>query len=277
MLGYVFNDPTLLDEAMTLPYSSSGVSYRRLAFLGDRVLGVVVAERLYTNCPDLRPEGLSRSMDRVVSNASLRRIADSMGLGRKIVRAKGMQAREAQVLAGIFEAVIAAIFLDCGRSYDTVRGVLEPLLFPDTAPAQRAEKVTEPTVVAEAPALSVEDVGRLSRLLDATPPLPNDFEEATNIAPDYDFAAVTWLVVQDPVERVREVVLGVTGTVPLFRKRRNGVEHRGKVVVDVVLGYNGSSRHLGSGQGRDLASASHDAAEALLRDNAKKLRRSLSA
>ena len=119
-LGHVFADSGLLDRALT--HSSAGAddvrSNERLEFLGDRVLGLLVAEMLFELYPDA-PEGpLSRRHDRLVRKSTLAEIAKSLDLGGYLKLARGESAsggrHKAGILADAMEAVIAAIYLDGG-------------------------------------------------------------------------------------------------------------------------------------------------------------------
>lgn len=268
--GYVFKDTALLEEALTMVHPTGKSNYRRLAFLGDRVLGVCVAEWLHTTYPNLGLSNLTDELQRVVSNRNLRRLANSLGLGERVICPRGMEVGK-EPMANIFEAVTAAIFLDSGKCYATVSRVIVPLLFPNDAPAQRAETSS---------LLSDDDLAQLACLLGVTstlpplPPVPDDLREAIETAPVYDFEEVARPLPQDPVNQVREMVHGMKGVTPVFRIRRDGVAG-GKVVVDVMVGWNGSSYRLGSGQGKSFTSASRVAAVTLLKDDAMKLRRSL--
>ena len=85
-LGYTFSDPALLENALT--HSSRAnesrgklLSNERLEFLGDSILGMVVADHLYRNHPDL-PEGdLTRTRAALVCEESLVEVARELGLG----------------------------------------------------------------------------------------------------------------------------------------------------------------------------------------------------
>jgi len=88
-------------------------SYERLEFLGDRVLGLAVAERLYEIYPE-EPEGeLSKRLHSLVSRRALGVVARRLGLDRFILRAEGHEVTES-MLADCFEAVLGAVHLDGG-------------------------------------------------------------------------------------------------------------------------------------------------------------------
>ena len=119
-LGYEFRDPALLENALT--HSSCANESRgrrqsneRLEFLGDSILGMVVADHLYRNHPDL-PEGeLTRTRAALVCEDSL---AEALHLGEYLHLGKGEEAgggrKRPSIQADAVEAVLAAVYLDGG-------------------------------------------------------------------------------------------------------------------------------------------------------------------
>ena len=123
-LGYRFRNITLLQNALAHSsyanerWQDSLKSNERLEFLGDSILGMVVAKHLYANFPD-RPEGeLSRMRADMVCETSLARIANQLDLGQHLLLGHGEEQsggrNRASILADAVEAVIAASFLDGG-------------------------------------------------------------------------------------------------------------------------------------------------------------------
>ena len=123
-IGYRFRNITLLQNA--LAHSSyanerwhDGLkSNERLEFLGDSILGMVVAEYLYEKYPN-RPEGeLSRMRADMVCESSLAEIAERIGLGKHLLLGNGEEQgggrTRPSILADAVESVIAASFLDGG-------------------------------------------------------------------------------------------------------------------------------------------------------------------
>ena len=122
-LGYTFRDRSLLENALT--HSSCANESRgklqsneRLEFLGDSILGMVVAEHLFRNHPDL-PEGeLTRTRAALVCEESLVEVAGELGLGDYLKLGKGEQAgggrKRPSIRADAVEAVLAAVYLDGG-------------------------------------------------------------------------------------------------------------------------------------------------------------------
>ena len=123
-IGYTFHDRRLLQNAlMHSSYANENrargcTSNERLEFLGDNVLGMVTAMRLYRLYPDM-PEGkLSRLRAELVCEQSLHAVALELGLGSYIRLGHG-EARNGgrerpSILADAVEAIIAAIYLDGG-------------------------------------------------------------------------------------------------------------------------------------------------------------------
>ena len=122
-LDYTFRDVSLLENALThSSYANErkgrGKSNERLEFLGDSVLGMVTAEKLYHTFPDL-PEGrLSRLRAELVCEQSLHAVALELHLGDYLRLGKGEEhsggRTRPSILADAVEAVIAAMFLDGG-------------------------------------------------------------------------------------------------------------------------------------------------------------------
>lgn len=122
-LGVRFKNVTLLNLALShRSYANEGSEHKenneRLEFLGDSVLGLVVAEYLYQHLND-RPEGdLARVKSFVVSETSLAQIARALELSSAILVGRGEEfsggRRKKAILADAMEAVIGAYFLDSG-------------------------------------------------------------------------------------------------------------------------------------------------------------------
>jgi ribonuclease III len=108
-------------------------SNERLEFLGDAVLGLVIARRVYDRFPDATEGELTRLRAGLVREESLAIVARQLGLGELLLLGRGEQrsgGREnAARLADALEAVIAAVLLSCGleRTQETVERLLAPL------------------------------------------------------------------------------------------------------------------------------------------------------
>ena len=119
-----FSDLSLLEQALV--HSSYvnenpgfvSASNERLEFLGDAVLGLVVAEKLYQDFPELAEGKMTKLRSVLVSRDTLARLAKVIKLGDYLYLGKGEEAsggrHKSANLAGAIEAVIAAVFLDRG-------------------------------------------------------------------------------------------------------------------------------------------------------------------
>lgn len=116
-LGYSFRDRDLLDEALT-HRSARGTNYERLEFLGDAILGAVIAAKLFDEAPDATEGQLSRLRASLVRKESLASVAselqlgDYLSLGGGELKSGGF--RRASILADALEAVIGAVYRDGG-------------------------------------------------------------------------------------------------------------------------------------------------------------------
>lgn len=123
-IGYRFHNISLLQNALTHSsyanerWHNSLLSNERLEFLGDSILGMLVAEYLYRNFPD-RPEGeLTRMRADMVCEKTLAAVANSIHLGDHLLLGHGEEQGGGRtrdsILADAVESVIAASFLDGG-------------------------------------------------------------------------------------------------------------------------------------------------------------------
>jgi ribonuclease-3 len=127
-LGYEFDNIELLEEALTHVSApqADGQSYQRLEFLGDRVLGLAIAEILYKTFPSA-PEGeLSRRLAELVRRESCGEIAVTWDVGPFLKLGAGEahsgERRNPTILADVCEAIIGAVFLDGG--YEAARDLV---------------------------------------------------------------------------------------------------------------------------------------------------------
>jgi ribonuclease-3 len=128
-IGHRFAKPALLEQAVT--HRSYGSPHNeRLEFLGDGVLGCVVAAELCRRFPDASEGELSRVRASIVREAALADSAREVGLSRFLRLGEGevanAGAERASTLADALEAVFGAAFLDGG--YEAARGVIHKCL-----------------------------------------------------------------------------------------------------------------------------------------------------
>jgi ribonuclease-3 len=116
-LGVRFQDGALLKEALT-HRSAGGRHNERLEFLGDSILGYVIAEALYRRFPDADEGILSRLRASLVNQTSLAGVARGLGLGDFLILGSGELKsggfRRDSILSDALEAVIGALLLDQG-------------------------------------------------------------------------------------------------------------------------------------------------------------------
>jgi ribonuclease-3 len=137
LLGHRFQRPNLLAEALT-HRSAAGArgvgSNERLEFIGDRVLGLVVAEWLLERFPDEQEGKLGPRLAALVSKPALAQVAEANGVPALLSVAPGESKRgvrsQATVLADALEAMIGALYLDAGlaTARDFIRKVLSHVL-----------------------------------------------------------------------------------------------------------------------------------------------------
>ncbi|KAF6169265.1 hypothetical protein GIB67_013695 [Kingdonia uniflora] len=158
ILLYKFRDPNLLIEALTHSSYPGGVSYQRLEFLGDALLGNLFANFVFIKYQDLDPGRLSLIRAANISTENLARVAVRSGLYRHLrhnanaldvqiqdfvtairqegeVEQFGGKVKAPKVLADIVESVAAAIYIDLNydlkRLWDVFQHVLEPMVTKD--------------------------------------------------------------------------------------------------------------------------------------------------
>ena len=133
-LGYAFTDISLLETAMHHrswnAENDGGESNERLEFLGDAVLGWVVADIVYTQHSDL-PEGKLTDLRKSVVNANaLAEVAVELGIGEHLMLGKGEDTaggrEKTSILSDALEAVIGAVYIDAGpqATHDVVSALM---------------------------------------------------------------------------------------------------------------------------------------------------------
>ena len=127
-IGYTFKDDKLLVAAVT-HRSAKGENNERLEFLGDAVLGYVIAQWLFESVPDAKEGELSRRRAGLVKKETLAILARSLNLGDYLQLGSGELKtggfRRDSILADAMEAVLGAIVLDSG--FDACQGIIHQL------------------------------------------------------------------------------------------------------------------------------------------------------
>ncbi|MEE2791879.1 MAG: ribonuclease III [Acidobacteriota bacterium] len=123
-LGYCFSDRGLLEHALTHRSRahedvSGGVrDNESLEFLGDAVLGFVISDRLFRECPEWDEGQKSKARSVLVSTSALAMVGAKLGLGEYLLLGRGEEKtggrQKRSLIADTFEAVVAAIYLDGG-------------------------------------------------------------------------------------------------------------------------------------------------------------------
>lgn len=117
-IGYQFQQPELLKLALTHRSVSHKYNYERLEFLGDSLLGMIIANYLYQAYPNENEGRLTRMRATLVRQEALGKIANDLKLSQSLILSlgelkSGGHHRES-ILADTVEAIIGAIYIDCG-------------------------------------------------------------------------------------------------------------------------------------------------------------------
>jgi ribonuclease-3 len=133
-IGYRFARPELLRAALTHTSGANtrAASNERLEFLGDSVLGLVTCEQLFERFPEFQEGDMTKVKSVVVSRKTCARFSQELGLGDFLFLGKGIGNYgevPANILADVFEALVAAIFLDGG--WDEVKPFVLDFIQPE--------------------------------------------------------------------------------------------------------------------------------------------------
>lgn len=121
-LNYEFKDNKLLELALTQSGVNSDQNNERLEFIGDRVLGLSVAELLYKMYPDEAEGNLARRHASLVSTETLAIVAKQLELEKHLHHGHMTGGKINHILANAMEAILGAIFLESG--FDTAKKVI---------------------------------------------------------------------------------------------------------------------------------------------------------
>ena len=126
-LGHTFKDQNLLKRALTHASADAITSNERLEFLGDRVLGLIIAEKLHAFYPDDAEGALAMKFNALARGAACAKAATDAGLAEHVILANSEKSAGGRdkpaILSGVCEAVIAALYLDGGM--DVARAFVE--------------------------------------------------------------------------------------------------------------------------------------------------------
>lgn len=146
-IGYVFKDIGLLQVALTHSSTGEKDNYERLEFLGDRVLGLVIASLLFKKFPDEKEGDMAKRLASLVQGETLSKLSSRISLGDYIIfseaEAAAGGAKNDHILADVYESVIGAMYLDGGfepcktlietQWEDVLYTMVEPPQHPKTA------------------------------------------------------------------------------------------------------------------------------------------------
>lgn len=147
VIQYNFKDAGLLRTALTHSSTGETYNYERLEFLGDRVLGLVIASLLFEKFPDEKEGDMAKRLASLVQGETLAKLALRISLGDFIFFSEAEAAaggsENEHILADVMEAVIGAMYLDGGiepcrdliltQWEDTLYTMIKPPQHPKTA------------------------------------------------------------------------------------------------------------------------------------------------
>ncbi len=152
-IDHSFHNKSLLEEALMHSSTGEAKSYERLEFLGDRVLGLIVAQLLFEKFSHETEGDLAKRLSALVQGSFLTKIALEMNLGAYISFSQAEKqaggAQNENILADVFESVIGALYLDGGLEQchklierlwrDSFHEMKTPPLHPKTAVQEWAQ------------------------------------------------------------------------------------------------------------------------------------------
>ncbi len=126
-IKYRFRNPALLQTALTHSSTGEKENYERLEFLGDRVLGLVIASLLFRHFPDEKEGDMAKRLASLVQGQTIADLSARISLGDYIyfsdAEAAAGGAENDHILADVFEAVIGALYLEAG--FDECKRLIE--------------------------------------------------------------------------------------------------------------------------------------------------------
>lgn len=175
IIGYEFKDPNLIRSAITHPSAVEGqpvsASYERLEFLGDSVVGLVVADELFRQFPDIDEGGLTRLKVSLISGECLSQAALERGFEEVLIlgasergaAARGMHS----ALENVYEAVVGAMYLDGGM--EVAHRWIVDTLKPHLAPSRYKEPENPKSLLQEKAQADVHETPRYELLSEKGP------------------------------------------------------------------------------------------------------------
>lgn len=154
--GHTFTNKELIEAALTHPSAVEGKpvssSYERLEFLGDSILGAIIATELFERYPDMDEGQLTRLKISLVSGHTLSIVSDALGISPLIVMGiseKGTGKRGMKsALENVYESIVGALYLDAG--FDPTHDFVIRTLGPHISPALAVRSVSPKSRLQEA-------------------------------------------------------------------------------------------------------------------------------
>lgn len=158
IVGHTFSDRELLEHALTHPSAVEGrsvsASYERLEFLGDSILGAIIATEVFERFPTMDEGELTRLKILLVSGKTLSEAAQDLGIGEHIILGESERGTGARgmhsALENVYESIVGALYLDGGyeAAHRFVMRTLAARITPTLArrpvsPKSRLQEVTQ--------------------------------------------------------------------------------------------------------------------------------------
>ena len=124
-IGYHFKNIRLLKDALTLAHANKAPTYERLEFLGDRVLGLIVADMLLMHHKTEKEGDIAKRFTALVREETLAELAKKIGIPDALITDTPELRDNASVLSDVMEALIAAVYKD--SNFETVKKFVQPL------------------------------------------------------------------------------------------------------------------------------------------------------
>lgn len=171
IIGHQFQNKDLIASAITHPSAAEGMpvstSYERLEFLGDAVLGAIIAREVYERFPGMDEGQLTDLKIALVSGKMLSGLSDELGLAEYIVfgvselgtNSRGMKS----ALEDVFEAIVGALYVDGGfdAAHEFVMRMLGEYMVPETIqrfmnPKTHLQEITQKGNIRKTPTYRLE-------------------------------------------------------------------------------------------------------------------------
>ncbi|MDP7143219.1 MAG: ribonuclease III [Alphaproteobacteria bacterium] len=209
-IAYHFRDKTLLEMAMTHSSMETHHSYERLEFLGDRVVGLAIADLLYKTFPDEVEGNLAKRHAALVQGHTLADIAIEIGLGKYILFSDAERAagghHNKKILADCVESLIGAAYLDGG--YDACYRII---------PAIWGQRINHMDKAPREPKTALQEWAQ-SRAL----PLPS-YEIISTEGPDHA-----------PIFEIRVTIEGLEPVTAKDHSRRGAEKKAAALLLDII-------------------------------------------